>query len=105
LRTSPLVLPSSAALPYTPLFRSADGDTLTVTANTTPSHGTVTVNANGSLSYVPAANYAGADSLTYTISDGNGGTATATVNITITDSKSTRLAVNDSQNTNDDIPL
>ena len=32
----------------------------------------------------PTANYFGADSFTYTISDGNGGSATATVNVTVT---------------------
>ena len=35
-------------------------------------------------SYTPDANYFGADSFTYTISDGNGGTDTATVNVTVT---------------------
>ena len=34
--------------------------------------------------YQPAADYNGADSFQYTISDGNGGTATATVTITVT---------------------
>lgn len=59
------------------------GETLTVTAATQPSHGTVTL-TSGVVRYKPTTNYNGPDSFTYTISDGNGGTATATVNITVT---------------------
>ncbi|PYR69576.1 MAG: hypothetical protein DMF88_05630, partial [Acidobacteria bacterium] len=59
----------------------ADGDTLTVSAVSTPAHGNASVNANGTVAYTPAPNYNGADSFTYTISDGHGGTATGTVNI------------------------
>ena len=47
--------------------------------STVPAHGTATVNADGTVTYAPAANYNGADSFSYTIGDGNGGTATATV--------------------------
>ena len=43
-------------------------------ASATPAHGTATVNADGTITYTPAANYHGADSFTYTIGDGNGGT-------------------------------
>ena len=38
--------------------------------------GTVTFTATG-VSYTPAANFIGADTFTYTISDGNGGSAHA----------------------------
>jgi hypothetical protein len=61
----------------------ADGDTLKIVATTTPSHGTVTVNANGTITYNGAPGYGGTDSFTYTVSDGRGGTATATVTLTI----------------------
>ncbi|MGE0247706.1 MAG: beta strand repeat-containing protein, partial [Pyrinomonadaceae bacterium] len=71
------------------------GETLTVTAVTQPAHGTVVINPDGTISYTPDANYNGADSFTYTISDGNGGTATATVNLTVT-------PVNDPPVANDD---
>ncbi len=60
-----------------------DNDSLTVTGNTQPSHGSVTVNANGSFTYTPTANYNGPDSFNNTVSDGKGGTATGTVNITV----------------------
>jgi len=60
-----------------------DGDTLTYTKGTDPSHGTVTVNADGTYTYVPGANFNGTDSFTVTVSDGHGGTTTSTVNVTI----------------------
>ena len=55
-----------------------------MSAATAPAHGTATVNADGTITYTPAANYHGADSFSYTIGDGNGGSATATVSVTVT---------------------
>ncbi|NQV56338.1 MAG: tandem-95 repeat protein, partial [Rhodospirillales bacterium] len=49
-----------------------------------PAHGTVVINADGTVTYTPDANYSGSDSFTYTISDGQGGTASATVSLTVT---------------------
>jgi hypothetical protein len=60
-----------------------DGPSLSVSGVTQPAHGTVTVNANQTLRYTPASAYVGADSFTYTVTDGAGGTATATVNVTV----------------------
>ncbi|TMG21631.1 MAG: tandem-95 repeat protein [Chloroflexi bacterium] len=60
------------------------GQTLSVSAVGSPSHGTASLQPNGSVRYTPAANYNGADSFTYTVSDGNGGTAQGTVSITVT---------------------
>ena len=46
--------------------------------------GSVTINANGSYSFTPAANYTGAiPQITYTVSDGNGGTDTSTLQLTM----------------------
>src|SRR5207248_929846 len=50
-----------------------------------PGHGSVTVNADGSFTYTPAANYHGPDSFTYTVTDTAAGeSATETVSITVT---------------------
>ena len=60
-----------------------DGDPLTVAATTSPSHGSVAVNPEGTITYTPEANYHGSDSFTYTIGDGRGGADTATVSVTV----------------------
>jgi len=60
-----------------------DGDALTVAAVTQGAHGAVTLNADGTLTYTPGANFNGSDAFTYTVSDGHGGTATATVTVTV----------------------
>ena len=59
-----------------------DGDPLTVTAATAP-NGIVVIEADGTVTYTPNANFNGTDTITYTISDGNGGTDTATVVVTV----------------------
>ena len=48
-----------------------------------PSHGTLTLNANGSFTYTPAANYNGSDSFTYRASDGTATSGLATVTLTV----------------------
>jgi VCBS repeat-containing protein len=67
----------------------ANGNPLTAVVVTQPAHGTLTLNANGSFTYVPTANYSGPDSFTYKANDGTVDSAVATANITVT-------AVNDS---------
>jgi len=60
------------------------GSGLTVTAHTTPAHGTLTINADGSFSYVPTVGFSGADTFTYSDSDSSSQTSnTATVTITV----------------------
>ncbi|MFV5215092.1 retention module-containing protein, partial [Azonexus caeni] len=61
-----------------------DGDPLTYAKGNDPQHGTVTVNGDGTWTYVPGPDYNGSDSFTVTIDDGNGGTATSTVTIGVT---------------------
>src|SRR5207249_3690614 len=48
----------------------ADGDTLTAVLASGPAHGTLTLNADGSLVYMPALNFNGTDTFTYQASDG-----------------------------------
>ena len=70
-----------------------DGDSLTISA-ASADIGTVSVVGN-QIQYVPAADSNGLATVTYTVSDNNGGTNTATVTITIT-------AVNDAPVANND---
>jgi len=60
-----------------------DGDALTAVLVSGPSHGTLTLNANGSFTYMPALNYSGADSFTYKANDGQADSNVTTVNLTI----------------------
>ena len=57
----------------------ADGDHLTATWLSGPSHGTLTFNSDGSFTYTPDTGYTGTDSFTYTASDGMLTSSTATV--------------------------
>jgi VCBS repeat-containing protein len=61
----------------------ANNDALTATLGNAPAHGTVVLNADGSFVYTPGADFNGADSFTYTVSDGNGGSASASVALTV----------------------
>src|SRR6056297_1774442 len=62
----------------------ADGDALTfsVESGDEPENGTVTMNADGTYTYTPSADFNGTDSFTYTVSDGIE-TDTATVTVTV----------------------
>ena len=53
------------------------------------------VNADGTYTYTPVANYNGADSFTYTVNDGNGGSNTYTVAITVNPVNDAPVAGND----------
>jgi VCBS repeat-containing protein len=61
-----------------------DGISLSVVSVTNGLHGSTSVNPDGTVRYTPVLNYNGADSFTYTISDGAGGSATGTVSVTVT---------------------
>jgi hypothetical protein len=57
-----------------------EGDTLTIVSATT-NYGSVTVNADQTLSYQIDPEFDGVDTITYTVSDGNGGESTGLVEI------------------------
>ncbi|MFO0996629.1 MAG: Ig-like domain-containing protein [Alphaproteobacteria bacterium] len=80
------VLNEDASLTLPVLMNDGDidvGDAISVVSAFGAQHGTVLVEADGSLDYVADSNYEGTDSFTYMVSDGKGGFATATVNLTI----------------------
>src|SRR5207249_1942010 len=62
----------------------------------------VTLNANGSFTYTPAANYNGADSFTYKANDGTLNSNVATVTITVTSVNDPPVANAQSVTTNQD---
>jgi VCBS repeat-containing protein len=63
--------------------RDGDGDPLTYSKETNPSHGIVVVNVDGTWTYTPTTGYTGPDTFTITVSDGKGGTVTATISIQV----------------------
>ncbi|WP_068704162.1 Ig-like domain-containing protein [Paludibacter jiangxiensis] len=82
-----------------------DGDALTFSKGSDPSHGTVDVHSDGSYTYTPAKDYNGDDSFMISVSDGNGGTATGTVTVTITPVNDDPVLAATLVTTQEDIPL
>ncbi len=58
--------------------------TLTAILVAGPTHGSVTLNANGTYTYTPDQDYTGPDSFTYKVSDGVSDSNVATVSLTVT---------------------
>src|SRR2546428_10019757 len=79
--------------------------TLTAVLVAGPSHGTLALNANGSFSYTPAANFNGTDGFTYKANDGTADSNVATVTITINPVNDAPVAVNDRFATDEDTAL
>jgi hypothetical protein len=66
-----------------PAATDSDGDSVTYSKASNPSSGTVTISANGSATYVPAADFNGTDSFAFVVSDGRGGSTTHTASVTV----------------------
>ncbi|MXN67497.1 tandem-95 repeat protein [Stappia sp. GBMRC 2046] len=88
-----------------------DGDALSVASGSfTGTYGTLTLNADGSYSYVAdqaaaqalAEGETASDVFSYDISDGNGGTDTATLTVTVTGTNDAPVAVADTASTLED---
>ncbi len=75
-----------------------ESNPLNVSAVTQGANGTVVINGDNTVTYTPNASYTGADSFTYTIIDGNGGSDTATVDVTVNGSVINGTAGNDTLN-------
>jgi YD repeat-containing protein len=101
--------PQNVAKTFNPRLNDsdADGDALSVTVVGQAAHGVAVLNTDGSITYTPTAGYAGADSFTYTISDGRGGAATATVNLTVVApaANTAPTAANDAVSTNKNVAV
>ncbi len=64
------------------LASDADGDQLTFVVETQPTHGTLTLNADGKFTYTPSLNYNGDDKFSYRVLDGRGGISSALITLT-----------------------
>lgn len=95
--------------------QDTDGDTISITSingvalsggvqTIAVPNGTVTIAANGVISFIPAANYHDEVSFPYTISDGKGGTANAIQTITI-NAVPDLIVAGESISTNEDTPV
>ena len=81
------------------------GTSLTAVLDANVTNGTLTLNANGSFSYTPGANFNGSDSFTYHANDGSLSSSPVTVSITVTAVNDAPSTVADSYTTAEDTPL
>ena len=88
---------------------SNDGDDdsgeLTATLVDGPANGSVTLNDDGSFTYMPNAEYYGTDSFTYMATDGTDDTNVAEVTLTISNVNDAPTAVSDSYTTQEDVAI
>jgi uncharacterized delta-60 repeat protein len=83
----------------------ADGDALSAVLVNGPSHGSLTLNADGPFTYTPNANFNGTDSFTYKASDGSLQSGTATVTITVNSVNDAPVAAGEGYSTDEDTSL
>ncbi|MFT7433583.1 MAG: VCBS repeat-containing protein [Alphaproteobacteria bacterium] len=85
-----------------------EGDDLTVTAIDAVSANGAVVAFNpetGEISYTPVADFNGEDTISYTVSDGNGGESTAEIVITVNPVNDVPVALDDTFSTDEDVAL
>lgn len=90
------------------LFNDTDpeGDRLTAEKLTSPLHGTLSLNPDGTFLYLPDINYEGQDSFTYRVNDGEFNSPPATVTFTMTPGPSDfPVPAPDNYSTIEDTPL
>jgi uncharacterized delta-60 repeat protein len=84
----------------------ADGDPMTAALVTNVAHGSLTFNSNGTFTYTPNANFNGADTFTYSVSDGKSTSATnGTVMLNVIAVNDVPTAANNSYTTPEDTGL
>jgi len=110
-QTYTLTVNAVAPVAMNDAYMTAAGMALVVPAATgvlaNDTHGSVTVNGDGSFTYTPTAGYVGPDSFTYTLSNGPGtfGTATVTGTVNLTGTGTAPTAVNDAYTATAGAPL
>jgi len=85
--------------------QNVDGDSLTVINSTVPAFGTVILNNNGTVTYIPNSDFNGQDSFVYTISSENGDTSSATVMVTVDPVNDPIFANDDTSSTDEDVAV
>jgi hypothetical protein len=63
--------------------RDGNNNKLSIIGISPPQHGTVISNKNGTITYIPVKSWAGVDTLSYSVTDGQGGIATSKVVVNI----------------------
>lgn len=93
-------VPMNTATPINVLANDTDpdGHALTITAVSTPAHGTATIVGGTSVTYTPNAGYTGGDTFSYTVSDGFGSTDIASVTVTVSGTGNAPVVQNDAAN-------
>jgi len=82
-----------------------ESDPLTAVLVSDVSYGSLTLNADGSFTYTPAANFNGTDSFTYKANDGKADSNQATVAITVNPVDDPPVATDDSASTIEETPV
>lgn len=85
---------SNSPITFDPRGNDSDpeGGALTITAVSSASGGTASINSGASVTFTPTTNYVGAASYQYTIADPQGATASATVSVTVQNRAPTAVA-------------
>ena len=86
---------------FGPNDSDVDGDDLTVTTASSPD-GSVAINSDGTINFTPTSSFTGTTTVTYTISDGEGGTDSATIDVNVTSVTAPPVAVNDTATIDED---
>jgi LysM repeat protein len=81
---------------------ATDGQVLSITAVSNAQHGSVTLNADGTISFVPDANFFGTASFDYVVDDGNGGAVTTTALIALSSVNDAPEVTGETINSNED---
>lgn len=97
------VLAEDSLIVVTLVGSDGDGDALAF-SHTQPAHGTL-AGAPPALTYIPAANFNGPDSFTYTVSDGDDTSAPATVSLQVTPVNDSPVATGGSVTTAEDTSI
>ncbi|MBZ6379516.1 hypothetical protein B5C34_07390 [Pacificimonas flava] len=83
-----------------------DEDSLVITAVGSPQNGAAVIVSGGlAIQYTPSAGFNGADSFSYTVDDGNGGTSTATISVLVDARNDAPAAADDAASVDEDAAI